>query len=49
VVTDTIPPFRLAGKELAQRKLIVLSTAELFAQTITRLHKGGSLVELLET
>ena len=49
VVTDTIPPFRLAGKELVQRKLIVLSTAELFAQAIARLHEGGSLVELLET
>lgn len=49
VVTDTIPPFRLAGKEQVLRKLIVLSTAELFAQAITRLHAGGSLVELLET
>ncbi len=49
VVTDTIPPFRLAGKEQVPRKLIVLSTAELFAQAIARLHAGGSLVELLET
>lgn len=49
VVTDTIPPFRLAGKEQVLRKLIVLSTAELFAQAIARLHAGGSLVELLET
>jgi ribose-phosphate pyrophosphokinase len=47
VVTDTIPPFRL-DPELARNKLVVLSAVPLFAETIRRIHAGGSLVELLE-
>lgn len=46
-VTDTVPPFRL-DPALAAKKLTVLSTAELFAQAIQRIHSGGSIVELLE-
>lgn len=48
VVTDTIPPFRL-DPELTRHKLTVLSAAPLFAETIRRIHTGGSLAELLET
>jgi ribose-phosphate pyrophosphokinase len=47
VVTDTIPPFRLAP-ELARNKLVVLTVAPLFAEAIRRIHTGDSLVELLE-
>ena len=47
VVTDTIPAFRL-DPELTRNKLVVLSTAPLFAEAIRRIHTGGSLVELLE-
>lgn len=46
IVTDTIPPYR-SDPALARRKLTVLTTADLFAQAIARLHQGGSLVELL--
>ncbi|XUW90488.1 ribose-phosphate pyrophosphokinase [Burkholderia sp. M6-3] len=46
-VTDTVPPFRLpAGK--VQDKLVVLSSAALFAEAIRRIHTGGSISELLE-
>lgn len=47
VVTDTVPPFRLAP-ERARNKLTVVSVAGLFAEAIQRLHEGGSLVDLLE-
>jgi len=47
VVTDTVPPFRLAAGA-ARDKLTVLDTAPLFAEAIRRMHSGGSLVELLE-
>ena len=47
VVTDTIPPFRLAP-ELVSAKLTVLSAAPMFAEAIRRIHEGGSLVELME-
>ena len=47
VVTDTIPPFRLAPDVIAS-KLIVLDAAALFAEGIRRIHTRGSLVELLE-
>lgn len=47
VVTDTIPPTRLAGT--AAEKLVVLESAPLFAEAIRRLHTNGSIVELLET
>jgi ribose-phosphate pyrophosphokinase len=48
LVTDSVPPFRL-DPALAERKLVVLSVAGLFAEAIRRLHRGGSLVELLAT
>ena len=47
VVTDTIPPFRLAPEVIAS-KLVVLDAAALFAEGIRRIHTGGSLVDLLE-
>lgn len=46
VVTNTIPPFRLPA-ELAEKQLIVLDVAPLFAEAIKRIHSGGSLVELM--
>jgi len=46
VVTDTVPPFRL-GPAVARDKLVVLSTAPLFAEAIRCIHTGGSLVDLL--
>ena len=46
VVTDTVPPFRL-DPAVARDKLVVLSTAALFADAILRIHAGGSLVDLL--
>jgi ribose-phosphate pyrophosphokinase len=48
VVTNTIPPFRLAS-DLINKKLTVLDASELFARAIFRSHHGGSIVELLET
>jgi ribose-phosphate pyrophosphokinase len=48
VVTNTIPPFRLAA-DLIQKKLAVLDASQLFAEAIRRTHSGGSIVELLET
>jgi ribose-phosphate pyrophosphokinase len=45
LVTDTIPPFRLAP-EVRARRLTVVAIAPLFAEAIRRLHGGGSLVEL---
>jgi ribose-phosphate pyrophosphokinase len=46
VVTDSVPPFRLAPDVAA--RLTVLSVAPLLAEAIRRLHANGSLVELLE-
>jgi ribose-phosphate pyrophosphokinase len=46
VVTDTIPPFRLAP-EVIQAKLVVLDAAALFAKAITCIHTGGSIADLL--
>lgn len=47
LVTDTVPPFRLAP-DMAERKIETVSAAPLFAEAIRRLHANGSLVELLE-
>jgi ribose-phosphate pyrophosphokinase len=47
VVTDTVPPFRLAP-ELVAEKVTVLDGAGLFAEAIRRMHVNGSIVELLE-
>ncbi len=46
VVTDSVPPFRLPDG-FVERKLTVLDTAPLLAETLRRLHEGGSLVELM--
>ena len=46
-ITDTIPPFRLSA-EFGQRRLTVVSVAELFAEAIQRIHANGSLVELFD-
>jgi ribose-phosphate pyrophosphokinase len=48
VVTNTIPPFRLASSA-AHRKVTVLDASPLFAEAIRRSHAGGSIVELLQT
>lgn len=47
VVTNSIPPFRLSADSL-KHKLQVVDLAPLLAAAIQRLHRGGSLVELLE-
>ena len=46
IVTDTIPPLRVTAPEL-QSRLMLVSTAGLFAEAIRRLHSDGSIVELL--
>jgi ribose-phosphate pyrophosphokinase len=48
VVTDSVPPFRLP-RELVGGKLTVIDTAPLFAEALSRIHTGGSVVELLES
>ncbi len=47
VVTNTIQTSRL-NETLAKEKLVVLDIAPLFAEVIRRLHRGGSLVSLLD-
>jgi ribose-phosphate pyrophosphokinase len=46
VVTDTVPPFRLAPG-LHRDKVEVLAAAPLLAETISRLHGGQSLADLV--
>jgi ribose-phosphate pyrophosphokinase len=46
VVSDSIPPFRLPPA-LLENRVTVLPAAPLFAEAIRRLHRGGSLTELL--
>lgn len=46
LVTNSVPPFRLPPA-LLDGRVEVLDTAPLFAEAISRLHQGGSLVELL--
>jgi ribose-phosphate pyrophosphokinase len=46
IVTDTIPPLHVTAPSL-QSRLVLVSTAGLFAEAIRRLHSGGSIVELL--
>lgn len=48
IITNTVSPFRLTASEVKD-KLTVLDTTPLFAETIRRLHTGGSLVELMES
>ena len=47
VVTNSVPPFRLSS-EFERRKLTVLDVAPLLAESIRRVHEGGSLTELME-
>ncbi|MGZ3505895.1 MAG: ribose-phosphate diphosphokinase [Vulcanimicrobiaceae bacterium] len=47
VVTDTVPPFRLATESIGT-KVIVLDTAPFVAEAIRRIHVGDSLVALME-
>ena len=47
IITNTIPPFRLENTRVKE-KVIVLNAAPLFAETIKRMHEGGSVTELLE-
>ncbi|MDQ2696663.1 MAG: ribose-phosphate pyrophosphokinase [Pseudomonadota bacterium] len=47
LVTDSIPPFRL-DPGLLQGKVTVLPVADLFAQAIASLHRGDSVLELME-
>lgn len=47
IVTDTIPPFRLAD-DFLKRRVTVLGAAPLVAEAIARMHSGGSLVELMD-
>jgi ribose-phosphate pyrophosphokinase len=47
VVTNSVPPFRLAGTAAAD-KLVVLDIAPLLAACVARLHDGGSIVELVD-
>lgn len=46
VVVDTVPPFRITSAAVRQ-KLTVLDGAGLIAEAISRIHSGGSLVDLL--
>ncbi|MDH3289246.1 MAG: ribose-phosphate pyrophosphokinase [Betaproteobacteria bacterium] len=48
IVTDSVPPFRLAPEVIGDR-LVVLDTAPLFAEAVSRIHGGGSVVALLES
>ncbi|KVA14309.1 ribose-phosphate pyrophosphokinase [Burkholderia ubonensis] len=45
-VTDTVPPWRVPPGALRD-KLVVLDSAPLFAEAIARIHRGGSLTDLL--
>ncbi|AOI67459.1 ribose-phosphate pyrophosphokinase [Burkholderia territorii] len=45
-VTDTVPPWRVRAGPLKD-KLAVLDSAPLFAEAIARIHRGGSLTDLL--
>jgi ribose-phosphate pyrophosphokinase len=47
VVTDTVPPFRLAPG-LVEQELVVLPVAPLFADAIKAIHGGGSIAALLD-
>ena len=47
IVTDSVPAGRL-DPQMTATKLMVLPLAGLLAETIKRLHSGGSLVELLD-
>jgi ribose-phosphate pyrophosphokinase len=46
VVTDSVPPFRLAGSP-ARDRLLILPSAPLFAEAARRIHGNGSISDLL--
>lgn len=48
VITNSIPPFRLSDN-IKNRKVKILDITPLFAETIKRLHMGGSIVELMNS
>lgn len=48
VVTDTMPPFRLAQRPEWEGRLFVCRTAAMFAAAIRITHYGGSISQLLE-
>ena len=48
VITDSVPPLRLEGTP-ARAKVEVVSVAPLLAETLRRMHTGGSVVALLES
>ncbi|MBX6321147.1 MAG: ribose-phosphate pyrophosphokinase [Rhodospirillaceae bacterium] len=47
MVTDSVPPFRVEER-LAGQKLRIVGCAPLLGEVVRRLHRGGSIVELLE-
>jgi ribose-phosphate pyrophosphokinase len=47
VVTNSVPPYRLAGTAAAE-KIVVLDAAPMIGECIRRLHEGGSIVELFD-
>jgi ribose-phosphate pyrophosphokinase len=47
VITNTVPPFRL-DPTLLEEKVRLLDASDLLAQAISRIHSGGSLLELIE-
>ena len=47
MITDSVPPLRLEGTP-ARAKVEVVSVAPLLAETLRRMHTGGSVVALLE-
>lgn len=47
VITDTITPFRLTNNRI-KSKLKVLSTTDLFAEAISRIHRSESITDLIE-
>lgn len=47
IITNTIPPFRLENTRVKD-KVTVLNAATLFAETIKRMHEGGSVTALMQ-
>ncbi|MGM0576910.1 MAG: ribose-phosphate diphosphokinase [Myxococcota bacterium] len=47
LVTDTVPPFRLPPRVRGEH-VTLLDVAPYFAETVRRLHRGGSIVDLVE-
>ena len=47
IITNTIPTFRLENTRVKE-KVTVLNAAPLFAETIKRMHEGGSVTDLMQ-